>query len=178
MIKKNILIIVSVLALNNICLAQGEGDKIALEASVQQLRDNVGEWAVVTNFLNADGAVARSANGTYTFNWVVVDRLLSGESEIPEMGMKSGILFYVNEKKKIIEMVSVGKDGNLWTMTGPLGGETRYSQVYKTTDGGEGQLRFTRFNVRADGFESKMEYSEDGGKNWTQGNHQTFSRKN
>ena len=61
-------------------------------------------------------------------------------------------------------------------MTGPLGGEERLSQEYPTVGGGEGRLRFTRFNVSPDSFESRMEYTEDGGQSWKPGNHQVFLR--
>ncbi len=37
-------------------------------------------------------------------------------------------------------------------------------------------LRFTRFNVAADSFESRMEYTDDDGETWKPGNHQTFHR--
>jgi hypothetical protein len=73
-------------------------------------------------------------------------------------------------------MVAVGPDGRLWIMTGPLGGDTRYSQEYEDSGGGTGQLRFTRYNVTEDGFESKMEYTDDGGETWKPGNHQVFRR--
>ena len=61
-------------------------------------------------------------------------------------------------------------------MTGPLGSEERLSQVYATADGGKGQLRFTRFNIEDDRYESRMEYTDDGGKTWKPGNHQVFKR--
>lgn len=176
--KQEILVaLILVLVPPAIALAQSETGKAALVASVQELRNAVGEWSVVTEFLNEDGSVAKTVNGTYRFEWVVVDRVLSGKSEIPEMKFKSGILFYINETKKIIEMVSVGEDGNLWVMTGALGGEVRYTQKYKVKDGRDGQMRFTRFNVTADRFEAKMEYTKDGGKSWKRGDHQVFRRK-
>lgn len=150
-------------------------NKLAL--SIEHLRGVAGRWSVVTKFLNEDGTVARSADGGYQFDWVVPDRVLSGRSDIPSMKMNSGILFYVNEKKMTIEMVSVGADGYLWIMTGAVGEETRYSQSFKSTDGKNNQLRFTRFNVTVDGFESRMEYTQDGGKTWLPGNHQVFTRQ-
>ena len=155
-----------------------QAEPTPLEASVQQLRDAVGDWSVTTEFLNEDGTVANSAEGRYHFEWVIEDRVLSGYSEIPELDMSSALLFYVNERKGTIEMVSVGKDGRLWIMTGPLGSETRYTEPFPTQSGGEGQLRFTRFNVAEDSFESKMEYTEDGGETWKPGNHQVFTRMN
>ncbi len=152
------------------------GDEQALQASIEQLRGSVGKWAVVTEFLNDDGSVARSLEGTYEFSWVVPDRVVAGRSEIPDLNRAAGILFYVNEIKGVVEMVSVGADGRLWIMTGPLGGETRTTQEFKTAKGTTSQLRFTRFNVSADRFESKMEYTEDGGVSWKPGNHQIFRR--
>ena len=148
----------------------------ALEHSVDQLRDAVGCWDVVTEFLAPDGTVARSAEGSYEFSWVVPDRVVSGRSEVPEMKQVSAILFYVNETKRFIEMVSVSRDGMLWTMTGPLGGEERLSQEFTTADGGTARLRFTRFNVSSDEFESRMEFTSDGGESWQPGNHQVFRR--
>lgn len=148
----------------------------ALAHSVEQLRGSIGRWNVTTEFLDESGSIARTAEGTYEFTWVVPDRVVSGRSEIPAANQASGILFYVNEKQGVIEMVSVGADGRLWTMTGPLGGEVRTTPEFDTAGGGKARLRFTRYNVEADRFESKMEYSEDGGATWKPGNHQVFRR--
>jgi len=148
----------------------------ALAHSVDELRTSVGLWEATTEFLNDDGSVARTVTGTYEFEWVVEDRVLAGRSALPELGQASGILFYVNDAKQIIEMVSVGADGNLWIMTGPLGGDARATEEYPTADGGTGQIRFTRYNVSPDAFESKMEYTSDGGVTWLPGNHQRFRR--
>lgn len=145
--------------------------------SVDQLRHAVGEWSVVTEFLNADGTVARAVKGSYTFEWVVPDRVVRGLSEIPELKQRSAILFYVSESRKVIEMVSVGADGQLFTMTGPLGDEVRHSQVFKAPDGTDMQLRFTRYGVTANRFESRMERTTDGGKTWARGNRQVFERR-
>ncbi len=149
---------------------------IGLEPAVQQLRAAVGTWNVETTQYADDGAVARVACGTYRFDWVVPDRVLAGRSEIPEWKQASGILFYVNERRSTIEMASVGADGHLWVMTGPAGSETRTTPPTSTSDGGTLQLRFTRFNVTPDRFESRMEVSTDGGASWKPGNRQVFKR--
>jgi hypothetical protein len=157
-----------------LCAAQQSDEELAY--SVAELRHSVGDWDVVTEFLANDGSIQQSVEGTYSFAWVVEDRVTTGTNAIPALELRSGILFYVNESKRIIEMVAVGPDGRLWIMTGPLGSDTRYSQEYDDTSGGVGQLRFTRYNVSGDGFESKMEYTDDGGKTWNPGNHQVFRR--
>lgn len=82
----------------------------------------------------------------------------------------------MNEKKQTIEMPSVGADGNLWVMSGSAGGQVRMSQVFRGADGVDTQLRFTRNKVKQDSFESRMDYSRDGGKTWLPGNHQLFRR--
>jgi len=148
----------------------------ALEASVEELRHTHGNWLVTTEFLNEDGSVANRVDGTYEFDWVVPDRVLQGRSSIPELDMISAILFYVRESDASIEMVSVGKDGKLWVMTGPVGGDSRHTRPFATQSGGEGQLRFTRYNVSEESFESRMEWTQDGGQTWVQGNHQMFRR--
>jgi len=170
------LFLLALLAIPPSLAAQAAPDSAALRRSVDDLRRSIGLWNVTTEFLAPDGTVARSVIGTYEFAWVVPNRVVSGKSDIPELRQVSGILFYVNEAKQLIEMVAVGADGNLWVMTGPLGGNTRHSQEYTARDGGTGQLRFTTYNVSDDAFESKMEYTSDGGQTWTQGNHQQFVR--
>ena len=148
----------------------------ALAAGVAQLRHVIGLWNVTTTQYAEDGSIAGTMPGTYRFEWVVPDRVISGRSDIPEQGLASGILFYVRERRATIEMASVGADGHLWVMTGPVDGESRTTPPTPLADGGTMQLRFTRFNVDADRFESKMEVSLDGGKTWKPGNHQIFTR--
>jgi hypothetical protein len=143
---------------------------------VDELRNAIGRWEVRTEFLNEDGSVAKAVDGTYEFRWIVPDRVVAGKSELPALDQASGILFYINESQKKIEMVSVGADGRLWIMAGPLGGDQRLSNEFRTTTGAAGKLRFTRFNVRANTFESRMEFTEDNGKTWKPGNHQVFRR--
>ena len=158
------------------CSAPVRSEPGSLEASIEELRHIQGEWLVATEFLNEDGSVANRVEGTYEFNWVVPDRVLQGHSAIPALDMRSAILFYVRESDSTIEMVSVGKDGKLWVMTGPAGGDTRYTEPFVTQSGGEGQLRFTRYNVTEQAFESRMEWTQDGGETWVPGNHQVFRR--
>jgi hypothetical protein len=67
-------------------------------------------------------------------------------------------------------------DGHLWVMTGPINGETRTTPATPLADGRSMRLRFTRFNVQPDRFESRMEVSFDGGSSWMPGNHQVFTR--
>ena len=164
------------LAFPALCDAAAEGLGPELTASIQQLRHVVGFWNVTTTQYGQDGGVARKVEGTYEFDWLVPDRVISGRSKVPELDQASGILFYVNERRSTIEMVSVGADGHLWVMTGPAGGETRTTPPTPMSDGSMMQLRFTRFNVERDCFESRMEWSTDGGESWNPGNHQHFVR--
>jgi hypothetical protein len=156
--------------------AHGNHEDEAMEHSVAQLRQTAGRWDVVTEFLGPDGSVSRSVTGSYEFHWVVPDHVLSGRSEIPELRQVAGLLFYIDPAEREIEMVSVGADGKLWIMSGPLGGEQRYSREFQTEEGKTARLRFTRFNVSDDAFESRMDYTEDGGETWNPGNHQVFRR--
>ena len=148
----------------------------ALQRSVDELRGCIGRWDVTTDFLKEDGTVAKSATGIYEFSWIVADRVVSGRNDMPELKQAAGILFYIDENRGVIEMVSVGNDGHLWTMTGPLGGDQRTSQEFESAVGGTTRLRFTRSHVATDSFESRMDYTEDGGATWKPANHQRFRR--
>jgi hypothetical protein len=72
---------------------------------------------------------------------VVADRVVFGRSDIPEMKQAAGILFYINEKKQLVEMVSVSTDGRLWRMSGPLGGKERTTSGHSSGEGRTGLLR-------------------------------------
>lgn len=172
----NLAVFAALLGLTGLATADVPVVDTELESAEAQLAHSAGLWDVKTDFLNADGTVAKSVKGTYEFEWVVPNRVVSGKNTIPELQQSSGILFYINVKKRLIEMVSVGADGQLWTMRGALGEEVRATEEYETSSGGVAQLRFTRFNVSEDSFESRMEYTEDGGKTWADGNHQYFQR--
>jgi len=148
-----------------------------LSPAVAQLRHAAGEWDATTEFLAPDGTVARSVEGTYVFEWVVADRVLSGRSELPELNQISGLLFYYKEAEDLIGMAAVGADGHLWVMTGPADSEVRTTPPTVMPDGSTLMLRFTRYKVEPDSFESMMEYSNDDGATWTQGNHQVFTRR-
>jgi hypothetical protein len=169
-------LLVLALLVPRVTLSQTPVDPKALDTSIEELRTAIGRWGVVTEFLNEDGSVARSVTGTYEFSWIIPDRVVAGKSEIPALQQAAGILFYLSESRRAIEMVSVGGDGQLWIMTGPLGGDHRLTQEFRTASGGMRRLRFTRYNVSPDAFESRMEYTDDGGRSWKAGNHQRFRR--
>lgn len=147
-----------------------------LAAGIQQLRHAHGRWAATTELLTPDGSVARAVEGTYTFRWVIEDRVLAGESEIPELGQRSALLFYVVPGRGEIEMVSVSADGDLWVMSGPIDGNVRSTGDKSAADGGTIRLRFSTHEVKPDSFVSRMELSTDGGESWRPGNRQRFRR--
>ncbi|WP_299321448.1 hypothetical protein [Parasphingopyxis sp.] len=146
------------------------------EQAVEQLRHVVGLWNVETDFIGPDGAVQRTFAGQYRFGWVVRDRVVSGMSTIPELNQSAAILFFVRPNRSEIEMASVAADGHLWRMIGPDTSETRTTPNTPMADGTTMMLRFTRYAVEPDRFQSRMEISRDGGTTWELGNEQRFVR--
>ncbi|QLC22858.1 hypothetical protein HFP51_12100 [Parasphingopyxis sp. CP4] len=144
--------------------------------AVEQLRHVIGLWDVETDFIGADGAVTQSFVGQYRFGWVVNDRVVSGMSTIPSLNQASGILFFARPAQNEIEMSSVGPDGHLWRMIGPDTSETRTTPNTPMADGTTIMLRFTRYAVEQNRFQSRMEVSTDGGETWRVGNEQRFVR--
>jgi len=148
----------------------------ALETAVKQLRQAAGRWNVTTTRFADNGAVTAVATGTWTFDWVVPDRVLSGRSAIPDWNQSAGMLFYLNERHFTLEMAQVGSDGQLLVMSGPAGAESRTTAPVALPDGRRMLQRHTRYGVSADRFESRVETSYDGGASWKPGYHQLFVR--
>lgn len=71
----------------------GEMAPRALASAVQQLRQAAGRWNVTTTRYAANGAVAAVATGTWSFDWVVPDRVLTGRAVIPDWNQSAGMLF-------------------------------------------------------------------------------------
>lgn len=147
-----------------------------LESAVQQLRQAAGRWNVTTTRYAENGAVAAVATGTWTFDWIVPDRVLSGRSAIPDWNQSAGLLFYLNERLVTLEMAQVGSDGQLLVMVGPAGADSRTTEPVALPDGRRMVQRHTRYGVTADRFESRIDTSYDGGASWRPGYHQLFVR--
>lgn len=148
-----------------------------VSSGLAEFRHIVGSWDVRTEFLNPDGSVARTVRGSYEFEWAIPDAILHGIARQPELGTASALLLYLRPASGEVEMVSVDDQGVRWVMTGKDGTNVRSTEDRKMSDGSTMRLRFTRYNVEPDRFESKMEYSTDGGATWTQGNRQVFARR-
>jgi hypothetical protein len=149
----------------------------AVGAGLAELRHVVGAWDVRTEFLNPDGSIARAVDGSYAFEWAIPDAVLSGIARQPELGGATAILLYLRPAAREVEMVAVDQAGVRWVMTGEDGTNVRSTEDRLMSDGSRMRLRFTRYNVAPDRFESKMEYSTDGGATWSQGNRQVFRRR-
>lgn len=154
----------------------GEMVPPSLASAVQQLRQAAGHWNVTTTRYATNGAVAAVASGTWQFDWVVPDRVLSGRAVIPDWKQAAGMLYYLNERRSTLEMASVGADGQLQLMSGPAGAETRTSAAIPLADGRRMLQRYTRYGITTDRFEARMETSHDGGLSWKPGHHQLFVR--
>jgi len=170
-------LLVAILSLLVLPVAQAtESSKPDLSVAVQQLRQAAGRWNVTTTRYADNGAVAGVATGTWSFDWVVPDRVLSGKAVIPDWNQSAGMLFYLNERLFTLEMAQVGADGQLVVMSGPPGAASRSTPVVALPDGRKMVQRHTRFRVTPDRFESRLETSYDGGQSWKPGYHQIFVR--
>lgn len=89
-------------------------------AAVQRMRQAAGRWNVTTTRYAENGAVTGVASGTWSFDRVVPDRVLSGKAVIPDRNQSAGMLFCLNERLFTLEMAAVGADGQLIVMSGPL----------------------------------------------------------
>lgn len=165
-----------VLACSPLAAEAMETPASALAEGIDQLRQTVGTWNVTTTQYRNDGTIAKTVAGTYQFEWVVPDRVISGRSYIPMLGQMSGILIYVNEQRAALEMAQVDANGQLTVLSGAAGKELRSTAPVAAPDGSKVQLRVTRLNAGPDRFESRLDVSTDGGTSWRPGHYQRFVR--
>lgn len=147
-----------------------------IDAAVEQLRQAAGRWNVTTTRYADDGSVAAVASGTWNFDWVVPDRVLSGRAAIPDWSQSAGMLFYLNERQFTLEMAQVDSDGQLVVLSGPASTASRTSTPVALPDGRRLVRRHTHYGVTRDQFEAKLETSYDGGRSWKLGYHHLFVR--
>jgi hypothetical protein len=164
--------------LAGLLLAGLAGAAVAAEGDdpAGMLRYMHGDWEVTTEFLNPDGSVASTVPGTYSLSWATEGRVLVGKNRSQDGTQTSGILFYLKKGDAELVMHTVGTDGHLWTLTGPVDGSGMMSEVTESRDGGTFRLRFTHFDREPDTFRSRMEYTTDDGATWVPGNRQSFRR--
>jgi hypothetical protein len=156
--------------------AQAKFDVDAREAATELLRSSVGKWETTAEFFNPNGTVAGAFAGTTELAWLTPGKVISGKSEYPQLKLVTGLMVYINEAKGQVEMASVGGDGNLLVVSGPLGSAELRSEPVRFSDTVVGRLKFTRLNVTANSFDTRTEISDDGGKTWKMMNRQKFKR--
>ncbi len=148
-------------------LTAGLAGQDAATAAQQRLDYLVGTWDSTTEFLDADGNVARVDHSVDIVEPLIGTRVLM-TTIVPRDGeVRKTIRFYDVAEERFYE-IGLGGEGDVWILSGDLDAYVMTSQSRRTPRGGEIMVRFTHINIQPDSFEARMEVSRDGGSTWSQ----------
>ena len=131
------------------------------EEATKIMRADVGEWNCRWEFLDENGNITSTANGTQSNQFVIDDRVLQMTIEVPDLKIKSVGQKFLSSIEKRFLFVSVDNKGDLWTFVEPVGVENSKSKPHKNADGSISFLRFTTIRKTESEVDVLMELSSD-----------------
>lgn len=143
--------------------AQPKNTEIPEEAQ-KRLDHMIGRWLLKTDYLDRNGEVRRTVNGTEEAKYIIDKRVVELTTTIQNTNSKGWVFYNINEQK--FYLTSVDSSGDLWILSGGLDAYIITSQPKKQPNGREVTIRFTHSNIQEDSFEAVMESSIDGGQTW------------
>ncbi|MDP6042642.1 MAG: hypothetical protein QGG64_29090 [Candidatus Latescibacteria bacterium] len=145
--------------------AQNQPKKTSIPEEAQKRLDHmIGKWHIKTDYLNPNGEVRRTVEGTEEAKYIIDKRVVELTTTVQNSYSKGWVFYNINEQK--FYLTSVDGNGDLWILSGGLDAYIITSQPKKQPNGREITIRFTHSNIQEDSFEAVMESSIDGGQTW------------
>ena len=137
----------------------------------------IGDWDSTWEFVDAGGDVVGSMRGTESARWLIEGRLVELTTQVEGQPGPSKAWMFYSDVDQLFHLVSVGANGDLWTLDGGLKEYVITSPLVERPDGSRMALRFTHDEsdpnvVRA---EMSRRTSEDGP--WQPATRQTMRRR-
>ena len=145
------------------------------EEAKQRLDHIIGSWSFRTDFLDRNGGVRRSVEGTEKAVYILEDRVVE-LTTVVNGSMSKGWLFY-DQAQKVFRLTSVDARGDYWSFSGGLDAYVITSEPRRQANGRELTLRFTHQAIEENSFEAVMETSIDGGESWWTRSRQYLKRE-
>ena len=137
------------------------------EEARRRLDYTVGSWVSKTESLDKNGKVVRTTYSETERRFVIDDRVVEISGVTKETGQSFRAWEYYDVEKGLYTLTSIDREGRLFTMSGELGEEFRWtSENRKRADGSSFAMRFTHYDIEPDSFTALGEISGDGGRTW------------
>lgn len=178
---RSVLSVASVLAFT--CLAFGsrsaapDAKQEFLTAAEELMEDEAGEWRCRWEYLDANGDVTYSVEGTERLTPIFGSRVLEVVTEVPSLQRKSRGLKFIDPNLQQVIHVSVASDGDHWVLIHDPETHEVLSQPHRNADGTTSIIRFRPEEHDEDYRRIVMEHSNDGGKTWARGFIETMERR-
>lgn len=137
----------------------------------------VGEWESRWDWVDETGKVVYTEKGTEKAAFLIQDRVVEMTTTIVDRPAPTKAWMFFSTAEKKFYLVSVSREGDLWTFTGGLDKFVITSLPRTMPDGRQLMIRFSHDEVSHDQLGAVMEFSYDGGETWMVRCRQTLNRK-
>ena len=144
---------------------ESQEDQRQHRATQRMGKDN-GVWDCRWEFLDPEGNIASTAEGTQAFKFVIADRVQQILINVPSMQMESVSHRFYKPDDRSIYWISVDINGDLWTFVESIDTNSAKSLPHKNADGTVTHLRFSSLRETENESDVLMESSNDD-ENWT-----------
>ena len=142
-----------------------ELERIRNEAT-QILKHRVGIWDSRWEFVDGDGNVTREILGVESSKLILGDKVVEGNTTIPEIDFVGKSFNYFHPIKKVLFFFSISETGDHWILTEEVGSGLMVSEPHLESGGGTRIIRFKTLSKTPTAVDVLREDSLDGGETW------------
>lgn len=135
------------------------------QRALAKMNQDAGVWDCRWEFLDDDGGISATAEGTQTMAFVIEDAVMQIMMDVPEMQTQSVTHRFFDPIRQKLFWISVDNSGDQWSFVEEFDGQPSYSLPHLDSDGVTTLLRFTVLRETMDEVDVVMELSTDE-KNW------------
>lgn len=129
--------------------------------ALEKMKHDVGVWDCRWEFLNDEGEVSVTAEGTQAMSFVIENAVMQIIMDVPEMKIQSVTHRFFDPRRQKLFWISVDKNGEPWSFVEELDGKPSRSLPHLDSDGLTTHLRFTALRETADEVDILMERTTD-----------------
>jgi hypothetical protein len=146
------------------------------EEAARRFEHILGRWSSTWEWIGPDGEAVGTERGTETARWAVEGRLVELTTEIEGRPGPSKAWMFWSAPAGLFHLVSVGPNGDLWTLSGGLEEFVITSEPRLQPDGRTMVIRISHGEESEDRLTAVMEYRYPPAEAWSVGFRQTLVR--